>query len=219
VALTESTERIAALRKEVGERITRFYEDTLKIKRVKFAEMLDWKYDSLLAYEKGRAEPGSLFFTRLKTVFPSADIGWILTGKKTILDQPPNALPVRRVPVVQFIPASVLTEGIPDEAVIDWVFTANLKDPHLFALCVRGDSMSPEINEGDYALCAPDMEFENGKIYAVVANGEEATLKYVHRAKGGWLLLPVNTNYPHIFVAEEKMTRMYRLVEVIRKYK
>jgi len=64
------------------------------------------------------------------------------------------------------------------------------------ALIVKGDSMIGDgINEGDIALIEKETEFVQGKIYAVVLNGEEATLKRVIKADGSIVLQPSNPKY------------------------
>ncbi len=78
--------------------------------------------------------------------------------------------------------------------------------------------MSPEISAGDYALFVQDMQFENGKIYAVVAYDSEATLKKVYKTDGGWTLIPLNPKFQTMFVPDDKMIKMYKLVEVVRTY-
>lgn len=66
----------------------------------------------------------------------------------------------------------------------------------IFYLRVKGDSMEPKIPDGSYVLCRKQSNVENGKIAAVLVNGdEEATLKRVVKQDDIVLLQALNENY------------------------
>ena len=66
-----------------------------------------------------------------------------------------------------------------------------------FALLVKGDSMSPHIDNGDYVIVQKtDGEFESGKVCVVLINGEEGTVKRVFKTDTGIELHAFNTYYP-----------------------
>lgn len=204
-------------RKEVGKRLTQLYEN-MKLSRHQFADALGMKYETLRSYEKGQAEPGSLFFKRLTEVYPGADVGYILTGRKRESERMAGALEIRRVPVVHSIPAGGFLEGIPDEEIVDQVFTTDLKTKGLFGLIVKGHSMEPDVYEGDIVVFAPDLPFVNGKVYAVVSQRSEATLKKVYRTKEGWTLVPLNPAFESRVLPEDEVIKLYRMVSINRKY-
>lgn len=83
----------------------------------------------------------------------------------------------------------------------------------MFALRVRGDSMSPRMEDGDIVIVSPNRDFENNRIYAVVIEGDEHTLKTVSKADGGYMLIPFNTpKYPPMFIKDKHMVKLYRVV-------
>lgn len=182
---------------------------------------MGWNYSTLRSYEKGKSGPGGDFVARLRLVYPSIDIEWLLTGKaERPKDEPAGSLPLRRVALVRDIPAGGFEEGIPDELIEEWVYSTILKDPSLFALRVSGDSMSPEIKNGDIAFLTSDFEFAPGKIYAVVSADNEATLKRVYREEdGNWTLISDNPDYKSIHLRESEVIRLYRLVTVMKHYR
>lgn len=72
-----------------------------------------------------------------------------------------------------------------------------------YALRVKGDSMKPTYLDGDIVLVRQQPTFDDGRI-AVVAVGEEATLKHVYRTRNGVTLVSDNPDYPPMpFVEEE----------------
>ncbi len=86
----------------------------------------------------------------------------------------------------------------------DFVLTQTELGPHAFALTVRGDSMTPEFQEGDTILIDPDVKPSPGD-YVVAKNDEgEATFKK-YRARGlnergepVIELVPLNADYPSL---------------------
>lgn len=96
------------------------------------------------------------------------------------------------------------------------------KGREYFALRVHGDSMIGDgINEGDIALIEKDAEVIQGKIYAVVFDGELATLKHVIKADGTIVLQPSNSKYPTKIIAGEELQSFYiigRMVSIRRNY-
>ena len=101
---------------------------------------------------------------------------------------------------------------------IGTMFTSNMNDKDLFSLRIRGSSMEPEISEGDLVVCAPNKPFVSGKVYVVVTDESEATVKQVWRKSNGYELVARNPEFPMLFLPDEKVIRLRRVIEVMRKY-
>lgn len=74
------------------------------------------------------------------------------------LDRLPRGL--RQVPRISHVQAGLWTEAVDPYAMgagDDVVLTQTSLGPHAFALTVRGDSMTPEFQEGDTILIDPDV--------------------------------------------------------------
>ena len=85
------------------------------------------------------------------------------------------------------------------ENIIDYIDPSmNITDPeNYFGLVVKGDSMSPLFDEGDYLIVHKnDGEFDSNDICIVLIDGEEATVKKVVRTKEGIELHAYNPYYP-----------------------
>lgn len=215
MAEPQLTEKSSDNRRQIGERITAFYE--LKgLKRPAFAKLLGIPYDRQLSYEQGRAEPPSSYWKIIQEIYPDADIAFLVTGTEGVLQ--PAESEERRIPILNEVPAGQMNFNYADEDIQGWLFTTNKKDAELFALQVKGDSMTPEINNGDVVICAPGRSFVNGQIYVVVTTESEATVKKVYRKQGGYTLQPMNPDFEPLFLSEEKILRLIRVLESRRRY-
>jgi len=122
---------------------------------------------------------------------------------------------VYRIPVVNSIPASGFVRSFEDMISEDYIYTT-IKRKGLFALIVKGDSMSPRIEEGDLVVLEPHPEFHDNTIYAIIAGDSEATLKTVKKVQGGYLCIPMNQAFETLFVPDKKMIRLYKVVQIVK---
>ena len=105
---------------------------------------------------------------------------------------------VRRINVLGSVPAGIPTEAIED--IIDWeelpedMFSGGRE---YFGLRVSGDSMWPDILDGDIVIIRKTPTCDSGSIAVVYVNGYDATLKQVKFGEDGSITLqPKNPNYP-----------------------
>lgn len=103
----------------------------------------------------------------------------------------------RMIPVLGTVKAGY--NYLAEENIIDYI------EPHMnignpddyFGLAVKGDSMYPYFDDGDYVVVhKTDGCFESGKICVVLINGDEATIKKVIKTDEGIELLAFNPYYP-----------------------
>lgn len=203
----------AEIRLEIGKRLREYYV-TKGLKRKEFAESVGWEYDTLRSYEDGRAEPGGDFFKKLVEVYPDANVTYIITG---INSSELTLAPVKEIPILHEVRAGMPIMGFSDEDIIGVTYTSNMTDKDLFALRVKGDSMEPEISEGDIAVCAPHRPFVNGKLFIVVTDDSEATIKQVWKKDGSYGLVARNPEYHLITLPEEKVIKLIRVIEIGKK--
>lgn len=64
----------------------------------------------------------------------------------------------------------------------------------LFAVIAKGESMNRRVPDGVTAVFAQDAQWENGDIVAVMVNGEEATMKHIHKTNSSIILEPNSYN-------------------------
>lgn len=102
----------------------------------------------------------------------------------------------RRIPVLGRVPAGIPIEAI--ENIEGYVYISEdlYSNKEVFGLQVIGDSMSPDIQEGDIAIILQTPVIEtSGLIYVVRINGDDVTLKKVVKTDMGLDLIPLNPKY------------------------
>lgn len=98
-----------------------------------------------------------------------------------------------------------------EENIVDYIDPSmNITDPeNYFGLVVKGDSMAPLFDEGDYLIVRKmDGEFNNNDIGIVLINGEEATIKKVVKTETGIELHAFNPYYPTKKFTYEEMQKL-----------
>jgi len=118
-----------------------------------------------------------------------------------------------RIPVVGQIAAGspILAEqNIDTYFSIDPTFLKTSEE--VFSLKVKGDSMEPEILNGDYVLCKrQDHAGVGDTVVAVIEN--EATVKVLHKKEGRYVLHALNPKYSDIldeFIISGKVVGLIR---------
>ena len=82
-----------------------------------------------------------------------------------------------------------------------------------FALLIKGDSMSPDIQDGDKVIVQEQEDVENGQIAIVMINGDDAVCKEVKKTDSGVMLISRNPNYePMVFTHAEIDTTPIKII-------
>lgn len=95
--------------------------------------------------------------------------------------------------------------------------------PDAYVLYVKGDSMTPEANHGDLAICNPQPIVDNGDVAIICINGDEGTVKRVYLDKKGLTIVPSNPDYQEVHYTPEQV-RTYpvniiaKVVEIRHRY-
>lgn len=185
------------------------------IKRAAMAEFLGVKYERFSKWINDEHDPPAWFWRLLKEKYPDVDIGYILTGLKSA----PMPIEFRKVPIFAKVPAGKLNFSFADADAEEWIMTDNEKDKDLFALYIKGDSMYPELWDGDVVFCAPHKNFINGENHVVITDQSEATIKKVFKSAGGYDLLPVNPEFERVFLSDENVVKLIPVVDMKRRYR
>ena len=131
---------------------------------------------------------------RVLGVSPGGLMGWEL----------PDSYPVGKLSAISVI-GSVRAGigGIAQEEHLGTEFADADPEEHRFFM-VKGDSMSPQICEGDLALVHKQDDVESGELAVVIVNGEEGLIKKVLKHEGAITLVSFNQAYPpRVFVGKE----------------
>ncbi len=110
-----------------------------------------------------------------------------------------------KVPVLGTIPAGIPIEAI--EEILDYeeIPLKMVRNGEFFALKVKGDSMSPRIQNGDVVIVRKQDDAESGDVCVVMVNGFDATLKQIKKDNNGITLIPFNEHYKPMFYDNESI--------------
>ncbi len=147
-----------------------------------------------------------------------------LLGKTDELPSKPSAESyAKRIPVVGDVAA-----GIPIEAIQEWddwedIDKRQFPAPEYIALKIHGDSMEPDIRNGDRVIVECGNPCRTGDYAIVIVNGSEATCKKIQFMPDGIRLISLNPDYgPMIYTSaqvQELPVRIFgKVVEVRRKF-
>lgn len=117
--------------------------------------------------------------------------------------------------------------GIPIEMIEDIVDTEEIsedmaKTGEYFGLIIKGNSMVPNICDGDIVIIRCQEDAENGDTVIATVNGNDATCKRLRKYKDGIELIANNPSYEPIYfsnqeVIEKPVKILGKVVELRRK--
>jgi SOS-response transcriptional repressor LexA/DNA-binding XRE family transcriptional regulator len=132
--------------------------------------------------------------------------------------EPANLGEMVSIPLLTWVQAGEMTgydDKYPYPGCSDEYITTDLKGEHLFALRVKGDSMSPKFLEGDVVIINPDAHTDNGD-FIIVKNevNHETMLKQLKKYSNDLIILhPLNPSYSDVELSEN-----YKIIgRVVRK--
>jgi repressor LexA len=183
---------------------------------------------TLQRWEKGEQIPDGVAITKIAKATNVTPL-WLLTGEGEMYgtpQRPENVFPLnttmRRnihlvdLPLISSVPAGKVATMFHPDYVDDYVTVDDVKDPQAFALRVKGQSMSPRIEDGDIVIVSPQEEPRNGDICVVRVN-EEDTLKKV-KFEGTYIhLIPLNPEFEPVTVKRKDVNFVWKVVKLIKE--
>lgn len=128
-----------------------------------------------------------------------------------------------RIPVLGKVAAGIPIEAI--EEVIDYeeISEEVAHSGEFFALKIKGDSMEPEIRNGDIVIVKQQDDADTGDIVIALVNGDDATCKRLVKYRDGIRLMPINAMYEPMFYTKEEVIEkpvkiIGKVIENRRKY-
>jgi len=174
----------------------------------------DIKYSDILKFiKKSDEEIIDLIKQLINKIEYNIDSGDIkVTFRSSITDQMRNVEPASMgtlidIPLLTWVQAGDMTDyedTYPYPGCSDEYISTDLRGDHLFALRVKGDSMTPKFLEGDIVIVNPDAQTVNGD-YVVVKDivGQETTLKQLKTYSNNVMVMhPLNPIYPDVELDE-----------------
>jgi repressor LexA len=183
---------------------------------------------TLQRWEKGDQIPDGIAITKIAKA-TNVTASWLLTGEGEMYvtrNRPDNVYPLnaaaRRnirlvdLPLISSVPAGKVATLFHPDYVDDYVTVDDIKDPQAFALRVKGQSMSPRVEDGDIVIVSPQQEPRNGDICVIRVN-EEDTLKKV-KFEGNYIhLIPLNPEFEPVTVKRKDVNFVWKVVKLIKE--
>lgn len=128
-----------------------------------------------------------------------------------------------RVPVLGNVAAGIPIQAIEDILDYEEISEEVAHSGDFFALKIKGDSMEPEIRNGDIVIVKQQDDADTGDIVIVLVNGDDATCKRLVKYRDGIRLMPINPVYePMYYTREEIIEKPVRIIGKVienrRKY-
>lgn len=127
------------------------------------------------------------------------------------------------IPVLGTVAAGIPISAVEDILDYEEVPQSWENQGEFFALKIKGDSMKPDINNGDTVIVRQQSTANNGDVVIALVNGDDATCKKFEKLDNGIMLISNNSEYsPMYFSNEEVLTKpvviIGRVVELRRKF-
>jgi len=211
----------------VADRI-RVARENKDIDQTSLATKVDVTSRTLQRWEKGEQVPDGDYLISLAK-YTGVRPEWLLTGEGEMYPAPMprgKIIPIDQmsilkkvhlemIPLFSSVPAGKLAEIFHPDHAERYVTVDSVNDPNAFALVVRGNSMSPKIENGDIVVISPQREAKSGDICVVRINNED-TLKKVKIEENYVHLIPLNTTFEPVTVRKRDVAFVWKVVRVIK---
>ena len=185
----------------------------IKIARIKaglsqgeLARKLGIAYPTLSKYEQGHRTPGSVLLGQIAKIL-ECDPGWLLAvegERQTGYSPVTMTFPVVRIPVLHKV-SSDFPEHVSDK-IVEYISLPDIPKG-AYAFIVRGESMSPVLRDGDYAVFIVHSDINNGDLVLVNNEWGESLLKRYQKKGNEVFLISDNPDYATI-----KFNRRYKII-------
>lgn len=177
-------------------------------------------------YENGRFVPSDTIVAKLAEFYdlPIEVVSGKVDFDKAFTNLEPIETKLVKIPIVGHVRAGY--NGIVDnnvEGYMDIEESITKRFPGCYSINVYGDSMEPEIYNGDRVIVQPCSTVNSGSVAIVCLNGDEATIKRICFDDDGITIIPTNPKYkPMTYTAEQvrelPVTICGRVIQVIHDY-
>ena len=201
-------------RRVMGQNIE-YYMSRMGLERKELAKALGVPYSSLTDWMNGNAYP------RIDKIQLMADFFGIEKSDLVESRSAQKTTKAVKIPILGRVAAGPLMKMI--ENVEGDIVSDITPSEDIFALRIKGNSMSPRIESGDVVIVRKQPDVESGEIAIVAVNGDEATCKRIKKYRDGLELIPINPSFPVQFftyeeVEKKPVTILGKVVELRAKF-
>ena len=128
-----------------------------------------------------------------------------------------------KIPVLGTVAAGIPISAVEDILDYEEIPQSWQNQGEFFGLRIKGDSMKPDINDGDTVIVKQQSTANNGDVVIALVNGDDATCKKFEKLDNGIMLISNNSEYSPMYFSNEEVTTkpvvlVGRVVELRRKF-
>ena len=190
-----------------GERL-RIARQSQGLTQQQLAELIGVSRSTVAMWETGEHQPDLDTVSKLATILKvSVDFLLGKTEDPTSLEQrlkdQPWYVELRPIPVYNGANAGDIGTFPDDRNIVMWISVPK-KGPGKYGVIVHGDSMEPDIKDGDIVVIDPDVAIDNGSKVIVIIDGQ-AYVKKIYFQDNVIVLQSLNPRYPPMTIPRRKM--------------
>ena len=170
--------------------------------QIQFAEIFNISNGTIAMWETEKRQPDNDMLMRIANYF-NVSVDYILGRSETEKENRGVMIPVLGR-VIAGLPIEAVEEIIDYEEITEEM----ARNGEYFALKIKGNSMSPRIEENDVVIVRKQSYVDNGNIAIVLINGYEATCKKIHHNENGITLISLNNSYSPMFYTKEECEKL-----------
>lgn len=211
----------------IGDRIRQAREHK-ELEQARLSALVNVATRTLQRWEKNEQVPDSNYLMKLAKCIGIRP-EWLLTGQGDMyptLPKKSKIIPLYKehalhkvnlveIPLYASVPAGRTAAMFHPDFVERYVTVDNIKDPNAFALVVKGNSMSPKIEDGDIVVVSPQLQARSGDICVVRVNDEDV-LKKVKIEDQHIHLIPLNPDFEPVTVRKRDVMFVWRVIKIIK---
>ena len=181
----------------------------------RFAERLEIRPQQLSNILAGRDPLGAKMRERLANL--GCNIEWLMTGKEATIDLH-HEVRLTEIPVFEFIRAGTKTMQLKENP-SQHIPVVKSNDDTRFGIVVRGNSMDPEVKEGEIVVVSKKAEVASGDLCVVVFDDGETCLRRVHFHDHSVTLTSANAaKFPPAFHKKSEIEYIWRVMQKVTNY-
>lgn len=194
----------------LGERIKELRKEN-KLTMKELGNMLNLAESTISLYETGKREPDSYTIAKIAKTF-NVSVDYLLGIEENSLESmsklADNIIKGTRIAVLGTIRAGIPNSAVEDVLDYEEITEEMARHGKHFALKIKGNSMFPNLLEGDIVIFRECEDAETGSVCAVLVNGDEATVKKIKKTEQGILLIPFNqADFEPMFYTNEDIEK------------
>lgn len=188
-----------------------------KISRKEVADFLQVHETTIKRYEDGNTK--KLPTDRLEKIakYLNTSIEYLMGWEE---EQKPQGV---KIPVLGTVAAGIPISAVEDILDYEEIPQSWQNQGEFFGLKIKGDSMKPDINDGDTVIVKQQSTANNGDVVIALVNGDNATCKKFEKLDNGIMLISNNSEYSPMYFSNEEVTTkpvviVGRVIELRRKF-